>query len=409
MTNSLTGNNLTNKNKAKNMLILFIDILIALYVTSIYVFSYSSSLNKYSKFLALALMGMIALYLITKRSIRICGLLISLGGFTLFCAMSVFWAKDASAATSKVFTMIQIFALVFLLYNYLSMENKFDFFLKIMCISGTIFAVYTVLYLGIDNYFSGLEEGLRLGGEINNVNAIGMMTAMTALFNFWYFIYRKKTVCLIFSIICIVVTLGSGSRTALAGLLGGIVILFVLKGNSVKKLVSIFECILVLGVLLLILQLPMFSGFMDRFEMMINGFTGSGDVDNSTSVRLGMIKAGFDVFKQHPFLGIGIGNSGVITEEHFGRSTYLHNNYVELLATTGIIGTAFYYIAVLAPMFYLAKSALKQDGKSILVIALTLVTLVFHIGSVYYYIKVASLYLVIVWLCVFGERKNESK
>jgi len=351
----------------------------------------------------------LAVYIISKQKIVVSSFLVYFGLFTVFCLCSCMWAKNQSVAISKTFTIVQIFALVFLLYNYLEREKRFVFFLNVMCISGTIFAVYTIMYFGIEEYLSGMEEGLRIGSEINNVNAIGMMTAITSLLNLWQFFYRRKKLNFLMALMCIVVSLGSGSRTAIIGLLFGIVLLLVLKGNSYKKIISIFLCVIILIVFYYILSLPAFSFFMDRMESMVDAITGkSNDIDNSSRLRLKMIEVGLIEFSNRPILGIGIGNSTVITAQYFNETeTYLHNNYVELLATTGIVGTFLFYAMFFIPFLKLIKPSLKQDAFAIICFVIIAVNLVFHIGSVDYYNKVSFLYLIISWLCLSNMKKEK--
>lgn len=375
---------------------LIVDFFIIAYVISVYTFSYNE-LNFISKALALVLMGLLAIYALKKGTIRFDGLGICLGLFTMVCMLSCLWAVDMSAAMTGTTTMVQIFILVALLYNYVRKEEKTDFFISVMCIAATVFAIYTVLYFGIDNYFRGLEEGERIGTGINNVNAVGMMSTSAFLLNLWYAFYRKKWFYLLTGTICLVVMLGSGSRTATIGLILGTVALFVLKGKGRKRFISLLQCMAIMLLLYLILQLPSFDVFRDRFNQMIEGFLGSGVADNSAESRFDMIELGLKSFAQRPFTGVGIRNSNAITQE-IGLSTYLHNNYVELLATVGIFGTIFYYLMFLMPFGRLIKNAFKQNHYAIIGAVLLGVNLVFQFGVVDYYNKVSYLYVILFWL-----------
>ena len=378
-----------------------IDILIFAYVTSVYVLSYSVVFNVISRALALLLIALLGLYALIRKTFRFSALFIYFGFFVLFGACSCLWAADLSKSLSSTFTIVQIFVLISLIYSYISYEQKINYFLFVLSIAGTFFAIYTVAYFGLEDYIAGIEDGLRVGSEINNLNAIGMMCAGACILNIWQALFEKKYWCIAFAIICFFVALGSGSRTAIVGLIFAIVFLFVLKGNSYKKMKSILQLAIIIGALYAILKLPAFESFMLRIEQMINGFLGKGDVDNSSTIRLKMIRVGFESFLENPVLGIGIGNSHVITAEHFGGwETYLHNNYVELLATTGIVGTIIYYMMFIIPAVKMIKPALAQNKLAILSEVILAVNLVFHIGTVDYYNKVSYLYLLFVWLCL---------
>ena len=61
-------------------------------------------------------------------------------------------------------------------------------------------------------------------------------------------------------------------------------------------------------------------------------------------IRLALVDIGWDLFYQSPITGVGVNNPSVLTYFLYGKENYyLHNNYIELLAGTGIIGLLAYY------------------------------------------------------------------
>lgn len=393
--------------KKANVLIGAIDLLILLYTVSIYTMSYSAELNAVSKFTALLIMGLTGIYLLINNKISSCNMFLYFALFIIFGIMSFLWAKDVSAVYTKMLTLLQIFVLTFLLYNYIAKENKLDYLIFVICISGTIFAVYTVLYFGVAEYFAGLEEGTRMGSEITNVNTIGLAAATSAIIALWYMLYRKKYIYVIPMIVCGIVAFGTGSRKVMICLVIGIVMLFVLQRNSKKRFKYVLQCILALTVLFLILQLPIFSTITERFKYTLAGFFGGGTVDSSTSKRFKMIEAGVEYFKRYPIGGIGLGNSNIITKEFLGGlETYLHNNYVELLACSGMIGFLLYYLMYLPLVTNLAKPSFKGNGFAVLGFTLVAIRLVLHYGMITYYSKTEYIMLVLLWL-ILSQIKGE--
>ena len=379
-----------------------IDLTTVLYIISVYTFSFNE-LNFISKGLAFILMALLAIYALQKKSIRFDGLGICLSLFTVICLLSCLWALEISVAFSDTVTMVQILILVILLYNYIQKEEKAELFITVMCIAATIFAIYTVFYFGIEEYFKGLEEGDRMGTGINNVNAIGMMTANAFILNLWQIFYRKKWIYILPAGICLVVSLGAASRTAVAGLIVGTFALFVFKGRGYKRLFSLLQCAGILLLLYLILQLPAFDVFMDRIDKMILAFFGESGADNASQVRLEMVELGLQTFYKYPISGVGIGNSGIITQQ-LGFSTYLHNNYIELLASVGIIGTVIYYLMFIIPFGKTIKPAFKENQYAVIAVALIIMNLLFHIGTVQYYNKVSYLYIILFFVCIKKTR-----
>lgn len=384
-----------------------IDIFILLYAVSIYILSFSEESNMISKLLALILMGLTAMYVLLVGRIKLNSLIGFCALFIFICLLSSFWAVNQNTALSMVSTLFQIFVLIFLLYNYLCFEDKMDYLIKVICIAGTVFAVYTVLYFGIDEYFAGLEEGARMGAEEINVNVVGMATASSAVIALWFVFYEKKLWYAVSVVVCAVVSLGSGSRKALIALILGVLFLFILKGNSRKKLLSILEGALLLVALYYVLQLPIFETIGERFESMLNAFTGEGSTDGSTNLRLNMIDVGLKQFEETPFTGVGIGNSKYITQKYLGWSTYLHNNYVELLASVGIFGTAAYYLMYIQPLFAVIKPAIKQNKYAVLALSLIFIELILQYGAVQYYSK--TTYISLLLFSLIAERmKNRN-
>ena len=115
------------------------------------------------------------------------------------------------------------------------------------------------------------------------------------------------------------------------------------------------------------------------------------------------IKNGFITFLNHPILGIGLSNSGLITSLVINEATYLHCNYVELLACTGLIGFLFYYIIYI---INLAKSIkIRNDSKMTeFVSIIIIVMLIADISCVTYYEIKTAMYLILIFILL--DKKN---
>ena len=172
---------------------------------------------------------------------------------------------------------------------------------------------------------------------------------------------------------------------------------------------------IVVGAILVVLfnfLIDYFSDFsiFTRFEGFLNSITGSGKVDSSTLERKLFIKYGWEQFLMTPFLGIGAGNSGYITMKAAGWWTYLHNNYIELLATTGILGFGLYYYN----FYYLIKGLIKKKTTKLFDINLKKFALIFILlllildyVLVSYNSKITYIYLLIP--LVFLDRRSANE
>lgn len=398
------------KTKPLLSLNMIIDLLIPIYFCSVFIFSFNTTENNIiSRLLAFALIGILAFYALMKKRMLLdkwVGLLL---GFLFFCLLSCLWAWDIAVAFSKCVSLFQVILLAYLVYNYIATEKKVEYLIICLGLAAAFFSIYTVFYFGIEEYFAGLEEGNRLGMEIANVNTIGMWSALGTVMNLWYAFYKKKYFCTIFVAACGLVTLGSGSRTAIAGLIVGLVV-FLLSGTDKKKArQGVLLLAIILVIFIILIQLPLFESVRDRFEIMFETFRGEHS-GGSTDVRMQMIEAGMQQFLETPIGGIGIGNSVVLTNELFNWQTYLHNNYVELLSSVGIIGTILYYACLVGPLLLMLGKRNRSNPVIALTKSMLIMELVCHYGTVNYSEKMAYMTMItgiIVARTIMKEKKEK--
>ena len=379
-----------------------IDVLIFAYTVSIFILSFDEDLNKYSKLLAFALMGLLAVYALANMSIKINSVVLCFMGFTAFGYLSYFWAVDKSETLAKSFTMLQLFVLFWLLYNYLSCEDKVETLIKTLAWSGVILAVYVLITNGFEGYISGLQSGDRMGLEGANENSVGLTAGFSALISLWYAICRKKYGYFIFAALLVFVALGTGSRKVLIMLAIGIVAMFLLNGNKKKRFIAVLQCAAVLLIIYGVLQLPIFNVITERFDSMITILQGGSSNEGSMQTRMEMISIGWEQFCKTPLWGIGLNNSSVLTGQAIGWAVYLHNNYIELLACVGLIGFILYYAMYLIPAKNLVKASFKGRDIAILALVLLIVNIILQFGFVSYYDK--SIYLLVLVFALVAER-----
>ena len=183
----------------------------------------------------------------------------------------------------------------------------------------------------------------------------------------------------------------------------GVALLFVFKSfrsanivNSLAKLVT-YLTVLIVG-FIGILQLPMFSEILERMSSMVEAFTGTGG-DSSTIVRLMLVDIGWDLFHQSPLIGVGIHNPSVYTYSIFGiENYYLHNNYIELLAGTGIIGVVTYYSMYVYLVYNMLRYHDLHSNEYVMVFILLMSQLVMDMGLVSYESKSTYFYMMLFYM-----------
>ena len=406
------------KNVSENKESKLISFLLTFYLSSILIFSFSKDSLVYSQLAFILTFGsMILFFLIKKISIRLDIFTILFLLFILFCYISSVWAKNPERTIGKVYTLIQLFMMSVILFTYLSYAENTEHFMMCLFISGLIGSVYILGYYGIEGYKKLLLEGERVGTEITNVNTIGLNMAYTVIIGFYYGYIKKKRYAYFLIILPVILSLGSGSRKALILMVLGIALIILMdyrKNVSLSKFIKVvLACVVLAAVVYWISTLPAFETIFDRFDAM---FESGSKRDNSSTIREKMIKAGWKSFKNNPLTGVGIGNSNYIAYHYVGRSTYLHNNFIELLASVGIFGFLIYYsmyIYVIINLFALLE---KEKSTTALVLFVMILTkLVLDYGMVSYYDKMTYIHLTAAAAEVYilkkaaGERRGENK
>lgn len=390
-----------------------LTVLLTLYMASVLLFNANTVLNSVSQVLFLASMGGSAVYMMMHgKNFKIERFLEIFALFVLFCFISTIWAEDRNVAISRVITLCQLFLMSLVFTSYMSNYENVDKMLKGFIISGVLCSLTVIGYYGISEYIRLMMLGVRLGGGINNENVIGLYTSTTAVMCFYFAYCKKEKLFYIVMLLPFFVAMGSGSRKALAlAVLGVFAITFIQYRREAKLsgFVKLVAAVAVLAIAVAVMsKMEIFNVTFSRIEKMFN----SVQKDNSTLVREAMIEYGLDYFKQHPYTGIGIANSGIITKSILGRSTYLHNNYVELLATVGIFGTILYYAIYIYLIIELYKLAFREnDDTAVLMLSLMVSNLVMDYGAVSYYSKTTYIYLAMAAATIsVGKRrmvKNE--
>jgi len=101
-----------------------------------------------------------------------------------------------------------------------------------------------------------------------------------------------------------------------------------------------------------------------------------------------MIQEGLRGWLKSPIFGHGIDSFRYFSQ----YGTYSHNNYVELLYSTGIIGTSVYYGYSLILTYKLFKSKSANNIKWLLVM-LCIAIFFYDYGAISYYIIVQQIFL----------------
>lgn len=397
--------------KKKNSQINIIDFLIIAYISSSYIFSLISKYVLIFRIITIIFVAFLLIYLIRERKFKIVVdsfVKYSLA-FLLFGFISILWAKNQMYTLSRVITILESLVVIILLYNYIYHENKKEHLILSMVISGSLYSVYILSFYGIGNYIRLLQNSERIGSELANVNTIGVILAFTCVICLWLIIYQHKFFMILPLILNSVISVGTGSKKVILCLVVGIFLLVILKAKTRKEVFfAIIETAIVGILLYFVSQLSLFATINGRFDRFFSMITGAGKVDGSSIARLYYIKIGLIEFLKRPFWGVGLGNSRWITYQYVGKETYLHCNYVELLASVGIVGFVLYYAMYFIPFKRFIKYGIRGNSYHILGVVMVLLRLITHIAAVTYYDKIEYMSILFV-MCLISPKSELSK
>lgn len=319
--------------------------------------------------------------------------------FLCILAASIFWQNSVAYYSTRLITILIIVSYCILTTQWL--RNSDDVCLALGCM---IWAnVFNCLYrFGT----GGISEvlGRYVSDHSLIVGANDLAVTMVIVFSFSIFLYRRwnKKVYLATAILFFSVGLMTASRKALIGFLLIIIIQYAAKDERLIK--NILLVGLILGAFWLVLsRVDMFSYAFDRLQQLIS-FTkgGSSIADHSSEIRRSMREIGYKAFLQKPILGYGVGYSYT----NLASGTYLHNNFVEVAVSLGIVGLLAFYF----PHLLITKKALslhENHDTKLLAISVVVAMLVMDYGAVTYFSKFIFLTLTVVFSLVNIEKQDE--
>lgn len=364
-----------------------------LYIISIYLFSSQSGGNDLSNFLALALISLIwfEILLLRKKFVFNKFLFIYLL-FIIVCMISVFYAIEPNTSIVKVKTLILIYLLMLTFINYVDRFERLDYIMKCFVYSGFIASIYIL----INADFTALE---RLGGELGNVNGTGMIIGISSIFCLHYLLKTKNKWYALIIITNLIVILLTGSRKSLLFIMISIVLLLIFQesgnlGSKVKAL--LISIAIIFTAFYVINNVPIFYEIIGkRIVNLLSFFSSDGTTEVSMNTRSNMIQLGWRWFIERPFSGYGIDNYRYLFSSNGGGiSTYSHNNVIELLVGTGVVGTTLFYLSNLIVIKDLLKAS-KIITKTVCYSFLLIISgyLYMSVGLIYYYDKHISIVL----------------
>lgn len=375
---------------------------VTLLVSSFYI--YASDINgKYLMMILTAIIaGLCVLRYGKKPNLHLTMFHVSILAFANFCLMSTMWSITPQLTLDKAMTILQILICMSVVYIYADHQTSILPLLDSIRWAGYLMALYLLIVYGWDHLKILLQDHGRLTSELVNSNSVGRILALSIILTLFRWIFYKFSFWYILVIPNIFLFAVANSKIAFLILilgLSGVLYIKYAKRNVINIVGAgiIGICGLIILVMI-ILYLPIFAGLKDRLEHLLALFTGQGIVDNSSLERSIMVRIGMEQFWHTPLLGLGIGSSFELTLHTLGQATYLHNNYVELLACGGLVGLSTYYWMFIFPGIHLFQRQSINDINSKMSLLLIFLLLIADIGTISYYSKQTYFFILIFFI-----------
>ena len=269
------------------------------------------------------------------------------------------------------------FLFIFILTAVLVTEDG-EYFKKLIPYVLIITVSITSLWFIYDIYFStnvsiSNREWLRFYGSYNQLNALGTYLAICIPFSIWLFwkirnIFLKSTFSfvIIAQISAVILTF---SRSSILALIVSLIMLFLIANKPFKKIQLVM--LICAGILLSQLAVPGID-ILGRVQTITN------TKEPSNEVRIEYAKLALKITKEHPLLGVGIGNykQAALLLPHKTENIYemTHNISLQISAESGIPALFAFYILVFYVLFYYRKAIIEvtdSDTKLLIICALT--------------------------------------
>lgn len=264
-----------------------------------------------------------------------------------------------------------VLAVYLLFVNFTKRDEARDcaeFFAKVLMWIGVVVCIEMLIVIirtGIPVSKWGSEDCYwNVGwGNRNNIATFILFSAPMAL----YLSTRKRRgwiylIIAMFQYVCLILSLSRGG--ILFGFIGGVVgmAFSIWKAPNRKKQAIYWGIIVAVALICCLAMLDKVKGVIESILYRIK--TGNPDSD-VTSGRLALYKEAWEQFKEHPFLGVGMGYIGYNRDNatyNQVKQYWFHSTLFQVIACMGIVGIlayGYYY----AMRIYLVAKGIKASNK----------------------------------------------
>lgn len=343
--------------------ILFSLLTTAVYVFAIILFSYQQGGTLYAKLVAVLMMITFLFFVVVKwKRVYFPVPYRYLAVWILFCVISALLAQEVNVALARLITVCTIVGAALIITNFLIVARDTTAYQLFI-----LLATFASTALVARNLWAYSTPDGRVFGTLGNSNLYALLLVINLTIGVAFAIFKKnwllKLIGLLAIGVSVVMILHTGSKKGMAGIiLVPAIFYFLWSGMNMRRRPVLVMLAGALAFLVLVgaVSLIMTGQHFDRLEVFLKGLTSGelGRGDNSTAGRIELYRIGYQVAMDNLILGVGLDNFKFHSGGSFGFDAvgvYAHSNYIELLATCGILAFTAYYGAFIYMLYTLFK------------------------------------------------------
>lgn len=321
---------------------LYMVLFVVLLPTGLFPTNLQSNINRVMTVVALSIW--LFSFLFVHRKFAWSPTMIFMLGFLVWSSISLLWVKDLNTATTVLQTYILRFIVyLVLVYNLVRNKESLNGLMKTLAISGLVLSIVSLAYIATGGYTP--SQRLQVLGV--NENALGILALVTLLGVLWMAMYPPKRMAPLANLVAFSAMLVSIVLIVLSGS----------RGSAISLVVTLFAFLFfkstrrwgVMGLIILgvgaIVAPFLFSTTIERFA------ASSSGSDTLLGGREVIWQAAWLLVKDHPLVGVGIGNAGVYLASYLQLFTSVlnmnsqlstHNPPLMIWVETGLVGLVLY-------------------------------------------------------------------
>ena len=329
--------------------------------------------------------------------IYLCWFFIFLG----YAGGSFLWSLCTKSHLSFVLSIIQAGMVSLSSILYVQDRKRFEKAVFFLTIGGLLLCLRMLVQVPFKVW--GTERvGTYVG--LGNVQ-VTYTLSYVAIFTFYEGLRKKNLFAIGSSFVMVLFSVLSGSKKALIVAAVSIFLIVVFRNPDYRKILIglLVGTVLIVLMIFAVYKIPvLYTAIGKRFERMFAALQGTGR-DGSTATRLRLIGYAWNTFKSYPILGVGLDAFRHLNPQ----GLYAHNNYLELLASLGILGFLIYYSLPIGVLITAIYRCFKQHcSELIAAVAVMVSILAMDIASVSYMIEWIQLCMALCFAYLFINERS---